>query len=117
MASQKGTTVSVENLFMNLPVRRRELEKNIKREYGKVLGVLQAYACISTRAKVSVSNMMAKGKKAVVFATKSNLTTRENIANVYGAKTLPGLVAMNLSFEMRPSKVLIPGRSTPIDEE
>lgn len=117
VASQKGTTVAVENLFMNLPVRRRELEKNIKREYGKVLGVLQAYACISTSAKVSVSNMMAKGKKAIVFATKSNLTTRENIANVYGAKTLPGLVAMNLSFEMQPSKVLIPGLSTPIDEE
>ena len=104
IASQKGTTVSVEDLFRNLPVRRRELEKNIKREYGKVLGVLQAYACISTQARISVSNVMAKGKKAVVFATKSNQSTRENIANVFGAKTLPGLVALDLSFEMQPTK-------------
>lgn len=117
VASQKGTTVAVENLFMNLPVRRRELEKNIKREYGKVLGILQAYACISTTARISVSNMMVKGKKVVVFATKSNPTTRENIANVYGAKTLPGLVAMDLSFEMRSSKVSIPGSSALVGAE
>ncbi|KAL8713455.1 MAG: hypothetical protein Q9225_006761 [Loekoesia sp. 1 TL-2023] len=103
VASQKGTTVAVEGLFANLPVRRRELEKNIKREYGKVLGVLQAYACICTSVKVTVSNVMAKGKKTVVFATKSNATTRENIANVFGAKTLPALVQMDLSFNMHNS--------------
>ena len=103
VASQKGTTVSVENLFMNLPVRRRELEKNIKREYGKVLGVLQAYACISTQARVSVSNVTAKGKKAIAFATRSTSSTRDNIANVFGAKTLAALVPMDLSLEMEPT--------------
>ncbi|KAL8711994.1 MAG: hypothetical protein Q9220_003690 [cf. Caloplaca sp. 1 TL-2023] len=103
VASQKGTTVIVENLFNNLPVRRRELEKNIKREYGKVLAVLQAYACIRTSVKFSVSNVMAKGKKVIVFATKSNLTTRENIANVFGAKTLSALIEMDLRFELQRS--------------
>ena len=104
VASQKGTTVTVEDLFMSLPVRRRELEKNIKREYGKVLNVLQAYTCISTQARISVSNVMAKGKKVSVFATKSNQTTRENIASVFGTKALPALVAMSLSFELQPTK-------------
>ena len=104
VASQKGTTVTVEDLFMSLPVRRRELEKNIKREYGKVLGVLQAYACISTQARMSVSNVMAKGKKMLVFATKSNQTTRENIASVFGTKALPALVAMDLTFDLQPTK-------------
>lgn len=61
VASQKGTTVVVENLFQNLPVRRKELEKNIKREYGKVLGLLHAYACISTEVHFAVSNQMPKG--------------------------------------------------------
>ena len=89
---------------MSLPVRRRELEKNIKREYGKVLGVLQAYACINTQARISVSNVMAKGKKVVVFATKSNQTTRENIATVFGAKALPALAAMDFSFELQPTR-------------
>ncbi|KAL9057065.1 MAG: hypothetical protein Q9206_002501 [Seirophora lacunosa] len=100
VASQKGTTVTVENLFTNLPVRRRGLEKNIKREYAKVLGLLQAYACVSTAVKFSVSNLMAKGKRVIVFATKSNTTTRENVANVFGAKTLPALIQMDLSFSM-----------------
>lgn len=104
VASQKGTTVVVETLFANLPVRRRELEKNVKREYGKVLGLLQAYACVSTSVKLSVSNIMAKGKKAVVFATKSNVTTRDNIANVFGVKTLSALVSMNLDFELQHTK-------------
>lgn len=104
VASQRGTTVAVEDLFINLPVRRRELEKNIKREYGKVLGILQAYACISTQARISVSNVMARGKKATVFATKSNQSTRENIANVFGAKALTGLVPMDLNFDLQPTK-------------
>ena len=61
VACQKGTTVFVEKLFHSLPVRRRELEKNIKREYGKILVILQAYACISTSVKFVVSNQVAKG--------------------------------------------------------
>ena len=103
-SSRKGTTVAVEDLFGNLPVRRRELEKNIKREYGKVLVILQAYACISTQAGISVSNVTTKGKKAVVFATKSNHTSRQNIANVFGAKASSGLVAMKMNLEMLPAK-------------
>ncbi len=61
VASQKGTTVVAENIFKSLPVRRKELEKNIKREYGKALGLLQAYACISVGIRFSVSNQAAKG--------------------------------------------------------
>lgn len=103
IACQRGTTVVVEAIFKNLPVRRQELEKNIKREYGKVLSLLQAYACISTNVRISVSNVMAKGKKAMVFATKANKTTRENIANVFGAKTLAALIELDLEFAMQPS--------------
>ncbi|KAI9780222.1 MAG: hypothetical protein M1835_004531 [Candelina submexicana] len=103
VASQKGTTVVIQNLFNNLPVRRRELEKNIKREYGKVLGILQAYACVSAGLKFSVSNQMAKGKKVGVFATKSNLTTKDNIVNVFGAKALNALMPLDLRLEMQPT--------------
>ncbi|CAK1361512.1 DNA mismatch repair protein PMS1 [Cercospora beticola] len=102
-AAQKGTTVYVEDLFHNLPVRRRELEKNIKREYNKVLGLMHSYACISTGVRFSFSNTMPKGKKMSVFSTKSNTTTRENIANVFGAKTMMALAKLDLTLEMTPS--------------
>ena len=101
VASQRGTTVAVETIFKNLPVRRQELERNIKREYSKVLSLLQAYACISTNVKIIVSNVITKGKRVVVFSTKSNPTTRENIANVFGAKTLSALISLDLDFEMQ----------------
>ncbi|KAL2851989.1 hypothetical protein BJY01DRAFT_244768 [Aspergillus pseudoustus] len=112
VAGQKGTTASVESLFKKLPVRRRELEKNVKREYGKVLNLLHAYACVSTGVRFSVKNMVAK-KSAVVFTTNGNQTTKENIANVYGAKTLLALIPLDLELEFEPSTA---GRRTAGDE-
>jgi DNA mismatch repair protein PMS2 len=104
VAAQRGTTVVVENLFHSLPVRRKELEKNIKREYGKVITLLNSYACISVGVRYAVSNQMPKGKKVVVFSTKSNTTTKENVVNVFGAKTLLALVKLDLKLDMEPSK-------------
>ncbi|PKX99147.1 ATP-binding mismatch repair protein PMS1 [Aspergillus novofumigatus IBT 16806] len=103
VAGQKGTTASVEGLFKKLPVRRRELEKNIKREYGKVLNLLHAYACISTGVRFSVRNTVGKNRNVVVFSTNGNQTTKENIANVYGAKTLLALIPLDLTLEFEPS--------------
>ncbi|KAI9671683.1 MAG: hypothetical protein M1831_003211 [Alyxoria varia] len=106
---QRGTTIVAENLFHTLPVRRRGLEKNIKREYARVVGVLNAYACVSTGVKFSVSNQPAKGKKISVFSTKSNLSVKDNIANVYGAKTVTALVPLELKLELQstgPSQAL-----------
>ncbi|KAF1937369.1 DNA mismatch repair protein MutL [Clathrospora elynae] len=103
VAAKQGTTVVVETLFHNLPVRRKELEKNAKREYSKVLQLLNAYACISVGVKFSVSNQMSKGRKTVAFSTNANPTTRDNLSNVYGAKTIAALIPLNLAFDMDPS--------------
>lgn len=100
IAATKGTIVSVEGLFSKLPVRQKELSKNIKREYGKVLGLLHAYACISTQVKFTVKNALPKARSTVAFSTKGNATTRDNIANVYGAKTLPHLIELDLQLEV-----------------
>ena len=93
----------MEGIFNRLPVRRRELEKNIKREYGKVLNLLHAYACISTGVRFSVRNTVGKTKNVVVFSTNGNKTTKDNIANVYGAKTLSALISLDLELEFEPS--------------
>lgn len=100
VAAQKGTTVIVENLFQNLPVRRRELQRNIKREWGKVISLLNQYACIQTGVKFTVSQTPTKGKRIVLFSTKGNKTTRDNIVNVFGAKTISALVALDLKLEL-----------------
>lgn len=42
-------------------------------------------------------------KKSTVFSTNANSTTKDNISNVYGAKTITALIPLNLEFEMDPS--------------
>ncbi|KAK7956834.1 uncharacterized protein PG986_006056 [Apiospora aurea] len=106
VAAQKGTTVTVQSLFNNLPVRRRELERNIKREWNRVIGVLNQYACILKGVKFTVSQQPNKGKKIVLFSTKGNTTTRDNIVNVFGAKTLTVLIPLDLKLEMQPTYTL-----------
>ena len=103
VAAQKGTTVTVEDLFKNLPVRRQELQRNIKREWQKVINVVGQYACIQAGVKITVTHIPAKGKKTTVFATRGNKTTRENIANVFGAKTLSALIPLDLKLELEPT--------------
>lgn len=103
VAAQKGTTVNVENLFHNLPVRRRELERNIKREWNHVIGLLGQYSCIQTGVKISVTHQALKGKKSILFSTEGNSSTRSNIVNVFGAKTLTALIALDLKLEIKPT--------------
>ncbi|THZ87861.1 DNA mismatch repair protein MutL [Aureobasidium pullulans] len=101
VATPRGTKVVVEKIFHNLPVRKKELEKNIKREYSKVLTLLQAYACISTGVRFTVSNQMPKGTKTTSFTTPGSAATKDNIIKVFGSKSLRDLVALDLKFEMQ----------------
>ena len=103
VAAQRGTTAIVEDLFHSLPVRRKELTKNVKREYGKVLGLLHAYACIGINVRFTVKNVMPKAKNMTVFSTQGNATTRENIANIYGTKTLGALISLDLGLDFQPT--------------
>ncbi|KAB5535258.1 hypothetical protein GE09DRAFT_1206482 [Coniochaeta sp. 2T2.1] len=103
VSGHKGTTVIVENLFYNLPVRRRELERNIKREWGKVINLLNQYACVQTGVKFSVSQQPTKGKRMLLFSTEGNLTTRDNIINVFGVKSMAGLIPLDLKLELIPT--------------
>lgn len=56
VARSVGTTISITKLFSNLPVRRSEFVKNIKKQYNKLLSILQAYAVISTNVRFRVVN-------------------------------------------------------------
>lgn len=100
VASPRGTTVSVSGLFHNLPVRRRELERNIKREWQKVCVVLNQYACIQTNVKFSVSQQPSRGNRVVLFSTRGNPTTRGNIINIFGARIMSALVPVDLSLDL-----------------
>lgn len=46
-AREQGTTVSLRNLFLKLPVRRKEFMKNLKREFHKMCQLLHGYCLVS----------------------------------------------------------------------
>lgn len=48
-ARQIGTTVTVKKLFSNLPVRSKEFSQNIRKEYGKLVSLLNVSILLMAR--------------------------------------------------------------------
>ncbi|XP_068723012.1 mismatch repair endonuclease PMS2-like [Montipora capricornis] len=87
-----GTTVTLENLFSTLPVRHREFVRNIKREFTKLVHVLQGYCLISTGVRIACSNQVEKGKKTTIVSTNGSKQVKDNITCVFGPKQVQTLV-------------------------
>ena len=56
VARSTGTTVTVSKLFDVLPVRRGEFVRSIKKQYQKMVKVLQSYAIIAVGIRIVVTN-------------------------------------------------------------
>ncbi|ROT82920.1 Mismatch repair endonuclease PMS2 [Penaeus vannamei] len=93
---QVGTTVTLQNLFSTLPVRHKEFQRNIKKEFGKMVQVLNSYCLISTGIRISCTNQSDKGKKSVVLSTNGHPTIKENISSVFGAKQVTHFLLISL---------------------
>lgn len=85
-ARDVGTTVSLQNLFSTLPVRHREFLRNIKREFSKLVHVLQGYCLVSTGIRITCSNQGEKGKKTTIVSTNGSKQVKDNITCVFGPK-------------------------------
>uniref|UniRef100_A0A8C8XI41 PMS1 homolog 2, mismatch repair system component n=2 Tax=Panthera TaxID=9688 RepID=A0A8C8XI41_PANLE len=88
----RGTTVSVQQLFYTLPVRHKEFQRNIKKEYARMVQVLQAYCIIAAGIRVSCSNQVGQGKRQPVVCTSGSSSIKENIGSVFGQKQLQSLI-------------------------
>ncbi|XP_073504107.1 mismatch repair endonuclease PMS2 [Phyllobates terribilis] len=88
---QQGTTVSVQQLFYTLPVRHKEFQRNTKKEFSKMVQVLQAYCIISTGVRISCTNQVGQGKKIPVVCSISS-SMKENIGAVFGQKQLQNII-------------------------
>ena len=56
LLTKRGTSVILQGLFESIPVRYREFKKNIKREFGKALVLLQAYGIICENVRITCTN-------------------------------------------------------------
>ncbi|XP_022091474.1 mismatch repair endonuclease PMS2-like [Acanthaster planci] len=89
---QPGTTVTLQNLFSTLPVRHKEFLRHLKKEFTKMVQLLQAYGIVSSGVKLTCTNQVGKGKRSPVLSTSGNALLKENIANVFGPKQLQSLL-------------------------
>ncbi|KAM8888716.1 mismatch repair endonuclease PMS2 isoform 1-T1 [Synchiropus picturatus] len=90
---QQGTTVSLQNLFYTLPVRHKEFQRNIKKEFTKMVHVLQSYCIISTGVRITCANQAGQGKRSTVVGTSGSQNMRDNIGAIFGPKQLQSLQA------------------------
>ncbi|OAD00442.1 hypothetical protein MUCCIDRAFT_126980, partial [Mucor lusitanicus CBS 277.49] len=93
-----GTTVQLTDIFHSLPVRRQEYKRNIKREFGKALIILQAYSIISTNVKITVSNQTGTKPSIKIMSTSKNKKMSDNITNIFGSKLTSQIIPFNVDL-------------------
>ncbi|KAM9463079.1 mismatch repair endonuclease PMS2 [Clarias gariepinus] len=89
---QQGTTVSLQQLFSTLPVRHKEFQRNIKKEFSKMVHILQSYCIISTGVRITCTNQLGQGKRNTVVCTSGSHSMRDNIGALFGPKQLQSLL-------------------------
>ncbi|XP_034050228.1 mismatch repair endonuclease PMS2 [Thalassophryne amazonica] len=89
---QQGTTVILQQLFYTLPVRHKEFHRNIKKEYAKMIHVLQSYCIISKGVRITCFNHTGQGKRSAVLSTSGSRSMRDNIGAIFGPKQLQCLL-------------------------
>lgn len=95
-AREKGTTVHIRNIFKNLPVRAKEFQKNLKKEYARTIQVLYSYCLVSTNIKIACSNLIASKSPHFIVATRNTDSVLDNINSVFGKKSLDGIIKLEL---------------------
>ncbi|KAG8042378.1 hypothetical protein G9C98_005012 [Cotesia typhae] len=90
-ARETGTTVCVKNIFKSLPVRIKEFEKNLKREFSKAIQILYGYCLVSTGVKITCTNKVDKKSEASIVATNGADNVLDNAYCIFGKKNLNGI--------------------------
>lgn len=102
----KGTTVQVSELFQSLPVRRKEFLRTSKRQFAKSVSLLQSYAMIQDKIRITVTNVTPNGKKSIILATRVSLDKPhpilQNIKNIFGSSCGNILDEIKLTLDLNP---------------
>lgn len=84
-ARNVGTTVSVTDFFVTLPVRRGEFQKNYKKDMKKMIQLLQEYCLVLIGVKITCTNSGPNGARQTVLSTNGS-SVMENINSIFGVK-------------------------------
>ncbi|KAI0225825.1 ATP-binding mismatch repair protein, partial [Massospora cicadina] len=85
IARQPGTTCQVTDLFKPFPVRHREFLRNAKREFGKAVQLMYAYALTTQPIRLKLTSTDSKGKTTQVFSTTGSKDLLANFTSLFGS--------------------------------
>ncbi|ORY23204.1 hypothetical protein BCR39DRAFT_501064 [Naematelia encephala] len=111
LARTRGTTITLSGLFVPLPVRRKEFERNAKREFTKALTLLYAYALVPSsvsssdgrtgvRLRVEAIAAGKAGKRTTLLSTDGRGSLRTSVSSVWGPKALDGVQDVSLALDV-----------------
>jgi len=95
LAANQGTTITVEDLFYNVPTRRAALRSGAE-EHNKIADVVTKYAIHNTGVGFALKKV---GEAGVDVKTNSSNTVVDNIRTVYGPSVAKELLEFTLEEE------------------
>lgn len=117
----KGTTVQVTDLFNNLPVRRKEFVRTARRQFTHTISLLQSYAVIQEKIRITVTNITANGKKSIILATRVTQGKPDpiltNVKSIFGSTCGNILDTIHLTLDLNPFKEQISRRFSRLHEQ
>ncbi|KAJ2061651.1 ATP-binding mismatch repair protein [Coemansia sp. S2] len=97
VARERGTTVVVSGLFARWPVRLADLKKNARREYTRLVSLVEQYSIISD-VRLCLSNQ-TRGQPVVAVRTPPQSDRLTRLLSVFGAHVRPHLVRFEYQAE------------------
>jgi len=94
-AAVPGTTICVEHLFYNVPMRRKVL-KSATEEYNRILDVVSRYAVFQPGVGITCKR---QGESRADVHTLSSSSRKDNIRAVYGAAVARELIPLQLDVK------------------
>ncbi|KAF9542596.1 DNA mismatch repair protein [Mortierella hygrophila] len=100
-AGNNGTQISAEDLFYNVPTRRKAL-KNATEEYNRILDVVNRYAIHNEGVSFTCRKV---GSNTPDVHTTTSATVVDNIRHIYGTAVANELLSLEKSYPVYPLKI------------
>ncbi|KAF9433331.1 DNA mismatch repair protein, partial [Entomortierella beljakovae] len=100
-AGNNGTQISAEDLFYNVPTRRKAL-KNASEEYSRVLDIVNRYAIHNEGVSFTCRKA---GSNTPEVHTTTSATVLDNIRQIYGSAVASELLSLKQTYPMYQLKI------------
>lgn len=117
-AANQGTSISVEDLFFNIPTRKRVL-KSPSEEFQRIADVVSKYAIHNTGVGFSLKRtgdngpQLTEGPKDI--RTQANASLEQNIAVIYGSSIERELISFDIDDTDGPLNFKAAGKVTGVN--